>query len=219
MSTDATSRAFASLREGHTDARINAAHALARTRTVEAREALRAALSDAETIVCWHAWTGLLEQCGLGAMLGVRHSPLGVLTVQLYTNLPSVRSAAAVAAREILARIEAGESPRELGLEGTHPGDPPEVARFVASLDADRPAIDLDAVRALPVAHRAWAEAILVGALARQDPRAIRALVDLGATSAAPALRDAAARAYDPSFGDLARAAAESLDGAAGARQ
>lgn len=208
---DVVARVIAALRTGPTDVRIQAAHELARTPTVAARGALREALADAEAIVRVHAWKGLLEQLDLEELAAVRHSPLGVLTVRLYTDLASVRTAAATEAGVIVERIEGGESPEDLALDGTDPGEPPEVARFVATLHADQPEIDLASMQALDPPHRAWADAVLVAALVPGDVRAARALVDLGATWAIPALLDAAARADDVAFADVATAAARRL--------
>ena len=209
--SDMIARVIANLRSANTDMRINAAQELARTRTVAARLALREALSDAESIVRAHAWAGLLEQLDLAALKAVRHSPLGVLTVQLYTELPSVRLAAAAEASAILQQIEAGASPADLGLAGTGADDPPALAPFIASLDSDYPAIDVAAIFMLDAPHRAWANAIVAAALERRDARAITARLALDAHWAVPALLDAAAGADDLAFADQANAVALQL--------
>jgi HEAT repeat protein len=190
---DALDELVARLATGHPMVRINAAYELAQSDEPVAMAALLRALVDTDVIVRVHAWHGLNRHYGLEPLGEVRHSPLGTLFVLVCTNVPASMARGADAFREIAARLEAGATPAELGLDVPTPPDDAPVDAFVASMRDDASPIDVGAVQAMGPLHRAWAVAIIIAAAERKDPRVSAAVEALGEPWALDAVRSVVA--------------------------
>lgn len=179
----------ARLATGHPIIRINAAYELSKSDEPIAVAALLRALVDTEVIVRVHAMEGLNRHYGLSALAEVRHSPLGTLFVLVCTDIPVVTARGADAVRAIAARLDAGATATELGLDVPPPPDDAPVDAFVASMRDDASPIDVGSVQAMSPLHRAWATAIIVAAAERKDPRVPAAVAALGEPWAIDAIR------------------------------
>ena len=178
-----------SLQSAEIGARTVAAAELARMQRLDASCLLLGVLSDPEMVIRVHALEGLLRQLGLDKLAEPRESPLSTLQVQLYTQLSTVYLPAAHRIRELFTQILQGISAPALGLNYEPQSDPAILKRFVKSML--QPQYDLELLAKLKGPERAWADALIVAALERQDPRAARALARLNARHAVPVLREA----------------------------
>lgn len=169
--------------------RNGAAYELSRLLRLDASWILLEALVDPVMEIRVHAMEGLLRQLGLEALAEPRESPLSTLQVRLYTQFSSVYLPAARQLRELFVQILQGVSPAMLGLIYTPASNPIWVTQFVRSML--RPEYRVDVLALLGPPERAWADAIILAALERQDARAVRALVALGAHEAVDVLREA----------------------------
>lgn len=198
------------LKEGPDSVRTAAAYELARLDRPDATLALIDALSDPLMTVRVHAIEGSLRQLGLEPLAEPRESPLSTLQVKLYTCLAAVYVPAAKTLKELLLQVLEGKSPKLLKLVPQQSTHPDRLQRFVRSMLKE--AYQVDLLPTLSPQERAWAEAITVAALDRQDPRAAVALAQLKLTDAVPALKEAVERPdVSPAFQAAVTSALESL--------
>lgn len=169
--------------------RNGAAYELSRMLRLDASWILLEALVDPVMGIRVHAMEGLLRQLGLEALAEPRESPLSTLQVRLYTQFSTVYLPAAAQLRTLFVQILQGVSPESLGLIYVPASNPIWVTQFVRSML--RPEYRVDVLALLGPPERAWADAIILAALERQDARAVRALVALGAHEAVDVLNEA----------------------------
>lgn len=182
---------------GHAVLRENAAFDLGKLEAPAAMDALLTALTDEGTTVRVHAWNGLVRQLQLKAFVQPRHSPLGVLFVLLVSDVPGSVARGATQFAQLVARLRAGSTPTQLGLDAPAPPDDAHVDAFVSSMRDDSRAIDVGAVQQLGPMHRDWAIAMIVAAAGHPDPRARVAIHALGEPWATEAIETVPAGAVD----------------------
>lgn len=177
-----------SLHSAQEGIRNGAAYELSRLLRLDASWILLEALVDPVMGIRVHAMEGLLRQLGLEALAEPRESPLSTLQVRLYTTLSTIYLPAAAQIRVLFVQLLQGASPESLGLVYVPASNPIWVTQFVRSML--RPEYRVDVLALFGPPERAWADAIILAALERQDARAVRALVALGAHEAVDVLRE-----------------------------
>ena len=184
------------LRGADAHARKYAANALQSVRTRAAEQALVEALDDAEAGVRGNAFGALVVARGLAAFDGSYREPIGLIYPLLGSPLAAVRAIATARVRELLARLDAGEAPEQLGLAAVDDSRGP-AERWMASLRSQDPPweqdLALDALDAMRDRDRRWAEDLLLGYL-QLDPRAARAVAQIGDARFVDPLREVMTR-------------------------
>ena len=184
------------LAQGDAFERKMAANALRFYRDARAESALLAAMADDDAGVRGNAFGALVVAWGLKPYDGSYRDRIGLTYPLLGSPLASVRELAIRDVRELLARLDAGESPASLELEPVDDsrGAP---ARWMESLRTAEPPwqeeLALDALDAMSGRERRWAEDVLLGYL-HLDPRAPRAAAHARMTRAIEPLREVVSR-------------------------
>jgi HEAT repeat protein len=157
-----------------------------------AEAALLKAMSDVDAGVRGNAFGALVVARGLKPYDGSYRDRIGLTYPLLGSPLAAVRSIAIDDVRELLARLDAGDSPATLDLAPVDDSQGPP-ARWMESLrTTEAPWADdlaLDALDALHGRERRWAEDVLLGYL-QLDPRAPRAAAHGRMDRAIAALRE-----------------------------
>jgi HEAT repeat protein len=150
---------------------------------------LEVALLDPHPFVRSSAVAAVLTACGLGDRVTSRGDVLLSIAGRMMSTLRSVRQAALDQLREILARIDAGETAADLGLMSRVDRDEEPLYSFYQSIEGDEPDFPIAGLLGLPAPALLLVHNSILLRLDK-DPRAVRAAGRVGVRRAIEPLRE-----------------------------
>jgi HEAT repeat protein len=150
---------------------------------------LEVALLDPHPFVRSSAVHAVLTACGLGDRVTSRGDVLLSIAGRMMSTLRSVRQEAFDQLREILARIDAGETASDLGLTARVDRDEEPLYSFYQSIEGDQPDFPIAGLLDLPAPALLLVHNSILLRLDK-DPRAVRAAGRVGVRRAIEPLRE-----------------------------